>query len=126
MNLEQLLQGVIEALNANTAALQAAGGGAATTTGTTTKTTGTGTKTTGKTSTKTADKPAGPTREEMVAALTEVKEKFGAAEAKAIITKVGAEKMAGIEDAKIGTAFTLAKAKLEAADDDTGGDDDGL
>jgi hypothetical protein len=88
--------------------------------GTTTKTTGAKGK--GKTTEKT-----GPSREEMVAALTEVKEKFGAAEAKAIITKVGAGKMAEIADDKIGTAFTLAKSKLEASTGDDGDDgDDGL
>lgn len=87
----------------------------------------TGTKTTKTSKTKTDTKPAGPSREEMVAALTEVKEKFGAAEAKAIITKVGAAKMAEIADDKIGTAFTLAKSKLEASSgDDDSGDDDGL
>lgn len=120
MNLEQLLQGVIEALNANTAALQAANGGAAASTGTAATGAKAGAKAGAKT--KTDTKPAGPSREEMVAALTEVKEKFGAAEAKAIITKVGAAKMAEIADDKIGTAFTLAKAKLDA--DAAGGDDD--
>jgi hypothetical protein len=90
-----------------------------------------GTASTTKTSTKgaktkTAEK-AGPSREEMVAALTEVKEKFGAAEAKAIISKVGAAKMVEIADDKISAAFTLAKAKLEASStDDDNNDDDGL
>lgn len=111
------------------AALGAAGSVSTASTGTaadagttsTAKSTGKGTKT------KADTKPAGPSREEMVAALTEVKEKFGAAEAKAIITKVGAAKMAEIADDKIGTAFTLAKSKLEATTgDDDSGDDDGL
>jgi len=110
------------------AALAAAGTVSAASTGTAADA---GTATTTKTSTakgktKTAEK-SGPTREEMVAALTEVKEKFGAAEAKAIITKVGAAKMAEIADDKIGSAFTLAKAKLEASSaDDDNNDDDGL
>lgn len=122
--IEQLIKDLIAALNANTAAQGGTAAAASTDAGTTTGTKTAGAKAGAKG--KAADKPAGPSREEMVAALTEVKEKFGAAEAKAIITKVGADKMANIDDAKIGTAFTLAKAKLEAADDDTGGDDDGL
>lgn len=122
--IEQLIKDLIAALNANTAA-QGGNAAAASTDAGTTTTSGTKGKTTG-TKTKTETKPAGPSREEMVAALTEVKEKFGAAEAKAIITKVGADKMANIDDAKIGTAFTLAKAKLEADSGDEGGDDDGL
>lgn len=123
--IEQLIKDLIAALNANTAAQGGTAAAASTDAGTTTGTKTAGAKA-GAKGGKAADKPAGPSREEMVAALTEVKEKFGAAEAKAIITKVGADKMANIDDAKIGTAFTLAKAKLEAADDDTGGDDDGL
>ena len=119
----------ITELNTNIKALIAALGAASTGTASaaSTGTADTGTaKTTGKGKTKTAEK-TGPTREEMVAALTEVKEKFGAAEAKAIITKVGAAKMAEIADDKIGSAFTLAKAKLEAASaDDTQEEDDGL
>lgn len=65
-----------------------------------------------------AEKPAkppaakGPTREEMVTLLTEVKEKFGATVAKSIITKLGASKMAEIEDDKIEEGVKLAKAKL--------------
>lgn len=114
--IEQLIKELIAALNANTAAQ---GGAAAASTDAGAATT---TKTTGKAGAKTKTTPPGPTREEMVASLTEVKEKFGAAEAKAIITKVGAAKMADIADDKIGTAFTLAKAKLEA--DAAAGDDD--
>jgi hypothetical protein len=124
MSIEQLLTDVNTNLKALVAALAAGGSVSAASTGTadtgTAKTTGTKGK--GKTAEKT-----GPTREEMVAALTEVKEKFGAAEAKAIITKVGAAKMAEIADDKISSAFTLAKTKLEAASaDDTQEEDDGL
>jgi hypothetical protein len=122
MSLEQALQENTATMKQLIAALAAAGTVSSASTGTaadagTTKTTGKGGKTT-----KTTEK-TGPTREEMVAALTEVKEKFSAADAKAIISKVGATKMAEIADDKIGAAFTLAKAKLEAAD--AGGDDDG-
>ena len=118
----------ITELNTNIKALIAALGAASTgtasaaaaDTGTASTAKSTGTK--GKS--KTAEK-AGPTREEMVAALTEVKEKFGAAEAKAIISKAGASKMAEIADDKIGAAFTLAKAKLDASAADEGDEGDG-
>jgi hypothetical protein len=128
MSLEQALNDNTATMKQLIAALAAAGTVSAASTGTAADA---GTATTTKTSTakgktKTAEK-SGPTREEMVAALTEVKEKFGAAEAKAIITKVGAAKMAEIADDKIGSAFTLAKAKLEASSaDDDNNDDDGL
>jgi hypothetical protein len=117
------IKALIAALGAAGSVSTASTGTAAETTGTAAgKTTGTGKGKANKTAEKT-----GPSREEMVAALTEVKEKFGAAEAKAIITKVGAAKMAEIADDKIGTAFTLAKSKLEATTgDDDNGDDDGL
>jgi hypothetical protein len=112
----------IKALIAALGAASTGGASAAADTGTASTAKSTGTK--GKT--KTAEK-AGPSREEMVAALTEVKEKFGAAEAKAIISKVGAAKMVEIADDKISAAFTLAKAKLEASStDDDNNDDDGL
>lgn len=120
----------IAELNTNIKALIAALGAASTGGASAAADTGTASTTAGKTGTrgkKDADKKAGPTREEMVAALTEVKEKFGAAEAKAIISKVGAAKMAEIADDKIQSAFTLAKAKLEAsAADETDPEDDGL
>lgn len=124
MSLEQNIAELNTNIKALVAALAAGGSVSAASTGTGTAADAgtTGTKTTGKGKTK---PPAGPSREEMVAALTEVKEKFGAAEAKAIITKVGAGKMAEIADDKIGTAFTLAKAKLEA-DAATDDDDDGI
>jgi hypothetical protein len=109
------------------AALGAAGSVSTASTGTAAADAGASTTKTSKTSkTKTDTKPAGPSREEMVAALTEVKEKFGAAEAKAIITKVGAAKMAEIADDKISAAFTLAKSKLEASAETDDDDNDGL
>jgi hypothetical protein len=128
MSLEQALNENTATMKQLIAALAAAGTVSAASTGTAADA---GAATTTKTSTakgktKTAEK-AGPTREEMVAALTEVKEKFGAAEAKAIISKAGAAKMAEIADDKIAATFTLAKAKLEASSaDETDPEDDGL
>jgi hypothetical protein len=121
MSIEQLLQGVIEALNANTAALQ---GSAVKTTGTGTSGE-TGTASTGKGGDKGGDKKKGPTVEEMQAALTAVKEKFGAAEAKSIIKSAGGvEKMNEIPEKKVKAVFEAAQAKLTAEDDTTGSDDD--
>lgn len=123
MSIENLLTELNTNIKALTAAMAAGGQVSAASTGTAGDT---GTKTAGGKGTKGKAEKTGPSREEMVAALTEVKEKFGTAEAKAIITKVGGTKMAEIADDKIATAFTLAKAKLEAGDDTGGGEDDGL
>lgn len=74
---------------------------------------------------KAADKPKAPayvaehSHEEMAAALGEVKEKFGAPAAKAIIKETGGkDKMAEITDAKtIDAVYEAAKAKLTAEED---------
>ena len=121
MAIEVLLQSLIEAINANTAAL---GGAAASTTAgetTATKTTTTGKTTTGK-NTKTAA-PKGPTREEVVALLTKIKDERGAAEAKPLIEAAGVKKMAEIPDDKLKSVFEAATALLAGGDD--AGDDDG-
>lgn len=73
-----------------------------------------------------AEAPKGPTREDLVALLTEVKEKLGAAEAKAIIAKLGAAKMAEIGDDMIGKGFKLATDKLAAENEEPAAEDDGL
>lgn len=118
MSIEQLLQGVIEALNKNTAALEAAAGK----TGAASTGSGETSGSTGKTGGTTKDKPKGPTVEEMQAVLTQVKEKFGAAEAKAIIKSAGGvDKMAEIPEKKVKAVFEAAQAKLNATDE--GGDD---
>lgn len=71
-----------------------------------------------------AEKPKGASREEMQAALTEVKERFGAADAKAIVSEVGkSPKMADITDKLIDAVYKAAKAKM--ADDEAGEGDDG-
>ena len=105
MSLEDAIAKLTAALEANTAAH--AGGAskpaAATSASTSTK----------------ATKPAGYTaqhsHEEMAAALGEVKEKFGAPAAKAIIKEVGGkDKMAEITDPKtIDATYDAAKAKLQ-------------
>lgn len=58
-------------------------------------------------------------KDDMTAALNEVKEKFGTPVAKAIVTEVGkAAKMAEITDPKlIDACYEAAKAKLEAAEE---------
>lgn len=130
MAIEVLIQELIEAVKANTAAL---GGAAASTTNVTaaadtaaadTKTT---TKTTGKT--KTTAAPKGPKREEVVALLTKIKDDHGTADAKAVLAGVCGDevKMAQIPDESLKAVFDAATAflaKAEGADDS--GDDDGL
>lgn len=120
MAIEVLIQSLIEALNANTAALT--GGAAASTTSTAAdKPATTGKTTTGKT-TKTTT-PKGPTREEVVALLTKIKDERGAAEAKPLIEAAGVKKMAEIPDDKLKSVFEAATALLAGGDD--AGDDDG-
>lgn len=123
MAIEVLIQSLIEALNANTAALT--GGAAASTTSTaaadTAKTT---TAAGGKTTKpKTTTAPKGPSREEVVALLTKIKDERGAAEAKPLIEAAGVKKMAEIPDDKLKSVFEAATALLAGGDD--AGDDDG-
>jgi hypothetical protein len=76
-----------------------------------------------------ADKPAKKaaaeytpkfSKDEMTAALNEVKEKFGTPVAKEIVTGTGkADKMANITDPKlIDACYEAAKAKMKEAEDD--------
>jgi hypothetical protein len=60
------------------------------------------------------------TKDEMTAALNEVKEKFGTPVAKEIVTGTGkADKMANITDPKlIDACYEAAKAKMKEAEDD--------
>lgn len=108
MSLEQKIEELTAAVTALTAAMK---GGAAPAGEKTAK------------STKAADKAAAyeakHTREEMQAALGEVKEKCGTPAAKAIIKDVGGvDKMAEITDAKkIDEVYAAAKAKLEEAEE---------
>lgn len=126
MAIEVLIQSLIEALNANTAALT--GGAAASTTSTaaadTAKTT---TAAGGKTTKpKTTTAPKGPSREEVVALLTKIKDERGAAEAKPLIEAAGVKKMAEIPDDKLKSVFDAATALLAGGADDSGDDDGDL
>ena len=104
MALEDKIEALTKAIEANTAALKAGGGSSS--------------GSSASTSTAAASAPASKhTRPEMQAALNEVKEKKGADAAKAIIKdKGGVAKMAEIPDAKIDDVFDAAKKAL--ADDD--------
>jgi hypothetical protein len=102
MSLEEAIVKLTAAVEANTAALAGASKS--------TPSAGTSAK-----STKPAGYTAQHTHEEMAAALGEVKEKFGAPAAKAIIKEVGGkDKMAEITDPKtIDATYDAAKAKLQ-------------
>lgn len=132
--IENLIRALIASLDANTAAhggtvpadsTGAADAAAATTAATTTaagKTTA-GKTTAGKTTGK-ATTPKGPSREEVIALLTKIKDEHGAAEAKPLIALAGVVKMAEIPDDKLKLVFDAAtKFLTPAAADD--GDDDG-
>lgn len=60
-------------------------------------------------------KPKKITRDDLTAIMNKVKEDLGTPVAKGIISKVGAERLAEIEDEDIEEAYNLAKAKLDKA-----------
>ena len=109
--IENLIRALIASLDANTAAhggtVPADSTGAADAAETTAATTTTAGKTTGKTTT-----PKGPTREEVVALLTKIKDENGASEAKPLVALAGVVKMAEIPDDKLKIVFDAATAYL--------------
>lgn len=104
MSLEQAIQALTEAVNANTAALK---GGKALAGGKT------------EPAKEKTGYEAKYSKADMQAALNEVKEKVSTADAKKIIKEVGgADKMADITDpATIDKVYEAAKGKLKEADD---------
>lgn len=124
MNLYELLNALVVALNANTAAHSGTAASAGEKKTSPDDGAKAGAKTTTTTKTKTTA-PKGPSREELTTLLTQVKEQFGAPEAKAIIEQLGAKKMAEIPEGKIAEGFALATAKL-AGDADEGDDGDDI
>lgn len=121
--IETLIQNLIAALNANTAALGGATAGEASTAAAeTTTTTGKTKPAAGKTK-PAATAPKGPTREEVVAVLTKVRDEHGAAEAKPLVALAGVVKMAEIPDDKLKLVYDAAVKKLAGEDGD--GEDDG-
>lgn len=126
--IETLIQSLIAALNANTAALggatpeEATGAAAAATTTTAAKA-----KPAAAAAKAKPAAPKGPAREEVVALLTRLKDEQGAAAAKALVVSPGgAEKMAAIPDANLKAVFDAATAALAGEDGAGDGDDDGL
>lgn len=109
MSLEQKIEELTAAVTALTAAMK---GGAA-------PAAAKAEKASGAKAEKAADYEAKHSREEMQAALGEVKEKCGTPAAKAIIKDVGGvDKMAEITDPKvIDKVYDAAKAKLEEAEE---------
>ena len=129
MSLEQALAANTAALEANTAALLK-GAVAAVVTGEKATTTSTGSTAKEKatpakekaTATKEKTAASKHSREDMVAALTEVKEKFDVESTRALFQK-HAEKMKDIPDSAIDEIYLAAKEKLAEGD---GGEGDGL
>lgn len=107
MSIETLLQNLIDAVNANTAALQGAGKPVAAATGDAEKTTRTRTK-------KEETKAPASTRSkaEMQAAVNEVKEALGTAKAKELIKKAGFDRLADVTEDKYDELYDSAKALL--------------
>lgn len=118
MSIEKALADLTAALEANTAALKAAGSAGAAAPAAAPEKTPRGKK---NTEAEAPAKKTGPThtREEMVAALNDVKEKKGLQDAKSIITDVGGvTKMADIPDDKIDAVYEKAKSVLGAAEEE--------
>lgn len=111
MSLEEKIAALTVAIEANTAAVKA-GGGTPAAAG---KPAGKGTGAAAATTTKPKH-----TREELVAALGQVKEKSDAATARELF-KAHAEKMAGIPEGKIDEVFAAATAKIAELDGAAGG-----
>lgn len=128
MSIEQLLKDNTEALNRNTEALLAVAGKAAATTSAakpeTTKTDAG--KGGGKSTAAPKKETAKPkhTEEEVVAALTKIKEEFGADPAKEIVKQLGFAKMAEITPEKFDEAVELATKKYEELAEEAGNNDD--
>jgi len=128
MDLNKLLEAIVAhtaALTAHTAALTGAKS-----TATAGDTKAAGTTTTKAAGTKTTTKPKGHTKEEMTTALTELKEGFGAEEAKTIIKDVGGvDKLGQVTDDKFDAVCKAAvarKAELENGGGAGEPEDDGL
>jgi hypothetical protein len=121
MSIEKALADLQAAIEANTAAvLGKAGAAAETTTVKTTKT-----EATAKPGKTTKVVKEGPSREEMQALLTRVKEEKDAATAKGLIKKFGkVEKMAEIGEDRIEAVFNAAKALLEAETEEEEADEE--
>lgn len=114
MSLEAAIEKLTAAVEANTAALAAGGAAPAAAPAATTTTKG------GKGGKTTTTEPS-VTRDQMVKALNDLKEKSGVAAAKKVVKEVGkAEKMADIADDKIEAVFKEATKALSAEED--GGD----
>lgn len=129
--IENLIRALIASLDANTAAHggtvpadSTGAADAAETTAATTTTAGktTGKTTTGKTTTGKTTTPKGPTREEVVALLTKIKDENGASEAKPLVALAGVVKMAEIPDDKLKLVFDAATEYLKpkAVEEDDG------
>jgi hypothetical protein len=66
------------------------------------------------------------TREELTAVMNKVKDELGAPVAKAIIKSFDVERLAEIDDSDIEAAYKKAQAKLDKAAEEGKGEDDGL
>lgn len=127
MSFDAKIQELIEALDRNTAALEAAGSGG----GGSTKPEGTSGKggASGKAGGASGKGGKKVTEEDVKAMAVALKDKFGTAEAKKIIKSAGkANQLADIEEANYAAFVKAGQAKLDEADNGGDGDDgeDGL
>lgn len=117
---QQKTNSLLEQLLANGGASSAAAGEDAGAGKTTTATKGKATK--GK-ATSTADKPK-HTKDEVVALVVAVKDKFGAPEAKKITAQFGLAKIAEAKEEHFDAIYDLCEAKLAEEEDEGNGEED--
>jgi hypothetical protein len=127
MSIELKIDALIAALEANTAALQGAGGAAKT--GASSDAAGAAEKTTRTRTTKAKDEPKAASKRskaEMQAALNEVREALGTAKAKGLIKGAGFDKLADVTEDKFDALYDAAKALLDTDGAGEETEDDGL
>lgn len=124
MSIETLLQNLIDAVNANTAAIK--GAPAAASTAPAADNAPAAEKQTRSRAKKEEAKSTGPkhSKAEMQAALNEVREALGTAKAKELIKNAGFDKLADVTEDKFDELYDAAKALLDT--DSVGGSDDDL
>lgn len=121
-----ILESLIAALNANTAAIlaQQNGAGAADAGTKTTSTKGSAAK---NTKPPKDEKPAAThTKAEATEVVTTVKEKLGVDAAKALLSKHGFKKLVDITEDKVDALYDEGTALLEGSSSEEAGDDDGI
>lgn len=121
MSLEQKIEALTAALNANTEALKFVSGS-------TPAPAASEKAPAAKSKSTKAEKPAGPVHsvEATCALLTKIKDEFGLQHAKDVLKECGLEKMAGVDDKNTDKVFDKAEAKYEELSSGSDAEEDGI